>query len=70
MGGVPTTSTLVLLFHDSLSWFYPMGENRSPLEPQKLGLAERFVAVVQEAAAEFPGNLDAVDLVFAKGPGD
>jgi hypothetical protein len=47
-----------------------MYELRSPLEPQKLGLAERFVAVVQEAAAEFPGNLDAVDLVFAKGPGD
>jgi hypothetical protein len=43
---------------------------RSLLEPQKLSLAERPVAVAQEAAAGFLGNLDAVDLVFAKDPGD
>jgi hypothetical protein len=47
-----------------------MYELRSPQGPQKLGLGERFVAVVQEAAAGFLGNLDAVDLVFAKDPGD
>ena len=43
---------------------------RSPPEPQKLTLAERPVAVAQEAAAGFLGNLDAVGLVFAKYPGD